>query len=82
MLELNVIPFSLNPQAEDKVVWAFSSNGTFSFKDAYILAKGLDPLISLTDLDCSLIWKSCTSLRIKFFLWLCFHKSLPTCEVL
>jgi hypothetical protein len=39
MLELNVIPFSLNPQAEDKVVWAFSSNGTFSFKDAYILAK-------------------------------------------
>jgi hypothetical protein len=33
-------------------------------------------------LKSSWIWKAFTTPRIKYFLWLCIHHSLPTCEVL
>jgi hypothetical protein len=44
LLEILAIPFSLNPSADDVIIWAFSSSGNFSLQSAYLLAKGLDPL--------------------------------------
>jgi hypothetical protein len=82
LLEILAIPFSLNPSADDVIIWAFSSSGNFSLQSAYLLAKGLDPLEPTSMYESSWIWKARTSPRIKFFLWLCFHQSLPTCEVL
>ena len=49
---------------------------------AFALSKGLNPLNTSFDPDSSWIWKALTTPRIKYFLWLCFHHSLPTCEVL
>ena len=31
LLEMLAIPFSLNPSADDVIIWAFSSSGNFSF---------------------------------------------------
>ena len=47
----------------------------------YLLTEGLN----LLNLEATLghwVWKSSTTPRIKFFLWLCVHCSIPTCEVL
>ena len=47
----------------------------------YLLAKGLNPLNLVTTLG-QWVWKSSTTPRIKFFLWLCVHRSIPTRDVL
>ena len=82
LLQMSAAPFSLNPLAEDMIVWAFSSNEVFSLNSTYSLAKDLNPLNISLEPDSSWIWKANTTPRIKYFLWLCFHHSLPTCEVL
>ncbi len=82
LMEMIDVPFSLNPLAEDMTISAFSSNGVFSLYSAYALSKGLNPLNTSLKLESSWIWKAFTTPRIKYFLWLCFHHSLPTCEVL
>ena len=82
LLELLATPFSANPLSNDLVLWAFSSNGAFSLHSAYLLSKGFIPAKPSPNLSTSWIWKAGTTPRIKFFLWLCFHHSLPTCDVL
>ena len=42
-------PLSCNHEVEDSLQWAFSKNGFFSLKSAYLLAKGLNPLNLDTD---------------------------------
>ena len=81
---LNVIkatPLSCNPEVEDSLQWAFSKNGFFSLKSAYLLARGLNPL-NLDIVTVDWVWKAETYPKIQFFLWLCLHNSVPTGEVL
>ena len=42
--QIQDIPFSLDPNTEDVSCWAYSKDGSFSLKSAYLLAKGLNPL--------------------------------------
>lgn len=80
MQEIRGIPLTSNPACEDILIWAFSKDGSFSLSSAYMLAKGLNPLnLSTSKLW---VWKAKTTPRIKFFLWQCYHSSIPTKEVL
>ena len=78
---VRAIPFALNQETEDSLAWAFSKNGLFSLQSAYLLARGSNPL-NLGFSSMSWIWKAETHPRIQFFMWLCFHNSLPTSEIL
>ena len=79
--QIQEVPFSLDLNTEDVSCWAFSKDGSFSLKSAYLLAKGLNPL-NPSAFTCEWIWKAATTPRIMFFLWLSIHNSVPTCEVL
>ena len=61
--------------------WAYSKNGSFSLKSAYLLVRGLNPLNWVTDYI-SWVWKVETLPKVHFFLWLCLHNSVPIGEVL
>ena len=61
--------------------WAYSKDGSFSLKFAYLLAKGFNPF-NPSFFACEWIWKASSMPRIMFFLWLCIYNSVPTCEVL
>ena len=78
--EIKGILLASNPLQEDLNILAFSKDGNFSLKSAYLIAKGLNPL----NLDTfnMWVWNSKIMSRIKFFLWLCSHYSIPTREVL
>ncbi|KAL0012862.1 hypothetical protein SO802_007970 [Lithocarpus litseifolius] len=78
---IKAVPFALNQDAEDTLIWAFSKDGFFSLESAYLLARGSNPL-NLGSSSMSWIWKADTHPRVHFFLWLCSHNSLPTGEVL
>nr|POE51217.1 putative ribonuclease h protein [Quercus suber] len=79
--DIQSIPIASNPEQKDRLVWAFSKDGFFSLKSAYLLAKGLNPL-NLDTQPCRWVWDVYTTLRIKFFLWLSSQNSIPTREVL
>lgn len=79
--QIQEVPFSLDLNTEDVYCWAFSKDGSFSLKSAYLLAKGLNPL-NPSSIAREWIWKAATMPRIMFFLWLSIHNSVPTCEVL
>ena len=72
---------SCNQEAEDTLQWAFSKNGFFSLKSAYLLTRGLNPL-NLDSILVAWVWKVETFPKVQFFLWLCLHNSVPTGEVL
>ena len=78
--EIRGIPLASNTAREDMLLWAFSKDGNFSLNSTYMLAKDLNPL----NLDTSKlwVWNTKTTPRIKFFLWQCYHGSIPTKEVL
>lgn len=78
--EIRGIPLALNAAREDMLIWAFSKDGNFSINSAYLLAKYLNPLNLVTPK--MWVWKSKTTPRIKFFLWLCYHGGIPTKAVL
>lgn len=80
MQEIRGIPLASNPTHEDILIWAFSKNGSFSLSLAYMLAKGLNPLNLATSKPW--VWKAKTTPRRKKFLWQCYHRSIPTKEVL
>lgn len=79
--EIQGIPTVVNPNQKDILVWAFSKDECFSLNSAYLLAKGSNLLNLETTLH-QWVWKSSTTPRIKFFLWLCVHCNIPTREVL
>ena len=78
---ISATPFANNPEFQDSSTWAFSNNGSFSLKVAYVKAKGLNPL-NLCTSPISWVWKVKSNPRIIFFFWLVNHNSIPTCEVL
>jgi exonuclease III len=67
-------------QQEDCIAWD-SRNGDFCLKLAYLLA--CKPLVGyLHDSPSNWIWKVPTSPRIRFFLWQCYHNSVPVRDTL
>ena len=78
---IRATPLSYNLNAEDSLTWAFSKDGLFSHKSTYLLTKGLNPLNPFTS-TLDWLWKIESLPRIQFFIWLCFHNSVPTWEVL
>ena len=78
---IKATPLSCNNEAEDSLQWAYSKNGFFSLKSAYLLAKGLNPL-KLDAVSVEWVWKVEALPKIQFFLWLCLHNSVPTGEIL
>ena len=78
---IKATPLSCNNEAEDSLQWAYSKNGFFSLKLAYLLAKGLNPL-KLDVVSVEWVWKVEALPKIQFFLWLCLHNNVPTGEFL
>ena len=79
--EIRGIPVAENPDQEDILVRAFSKDGSFSLKSTCLIAKGFN-ILNLETSPHQWVWKVSTSPRIKIFLWLCTHCSVPTKEVL
>lgn len=79
--EIRDIPVAENLDQDDILVWALSKDGSFSLKSAYLIAKGFN-ILNLETSPHQWVWKASTSPRIKFFLRLCTHGSVPTKEVL
>ena len=79
--DIKATPFSNDPNTQDSLAWAFSKDGWFSIKSAYLLARDLNPLNPRMDYV-SWVWKMDAPPKILFFLWLCLHNSLPTCTIL
>ena len=52
MQEIKGNPLASNPLQEDILIWAFSKDGNFPLKWAYLIAKGLNTL----NLDASNLW--------------------------
>lgn len=78
---IKATPFSLNQNSDDSLTWAFSKDGFFSLKAAYLLARGSNPL-NLDTPSMAWIWKTETHPQVQFFIWMCLHNNLPTGEVL
>ena len=70
-----------SPHIHDSLAWAFSKDGWFSIKSAYLLARDLNPLNPGLN-SVSWVWKLEAPPKILFFLWLCLHNSIPTCDIL
>ena len=79
--DIQGIPLASCPELKDRLIWAYSKDGSFSLKYAYLLAKGLNPL-NLASHPCRWVWDAYTTSRIKFFLWLVSRNSIPTHVVL
>lgn len=62
----------------DTSSWILTRNGAFSFRSVYyhISQSGTSNTITNNLFNC--IWKAKTPNKIKFFLWLFQHNSLPT----
>jgi ribonuclease HI len=72
---IRAVPVCTTRQQEDCIAWD-SSNGDFCLKMAYLLACK-SPMASNTIAPSNWIWKVNTSPRIRFFLWQCYHNSVP-----
>ena len=46
---IKATPLSIDQNAEEVLHWAYSKNGFFSLKAAYLLVRGLNPLNRVTD---------------------------------
>ena len=65
--EIKGIPITANPSHEDMLIWAFSKDGSFSLKSAYLITKGFN-LLNLDTSPHQWVWKVHKSPRIKFFI--------------
>nr|POE48311.1 putative ribonuclease h protein [Quercus suber] len=79
--EIRGIPVAADPNQENILIWAYSKDGSFSLKSAYLIVKGIN-ILNLETSPHNWVWRASTTRRIKFFLWLCTHHSIPTKEVL
>jgi ribonuclease HI len=77
---IRAIPVCPLRQQEDCIAWD-SRNGDFCLKLAYLLACK-PPAGYINDSPSNWIWKVPTSPRICFFLWQCYHNSVPVRETL
>lgn len=63
------IPIVVNPNQEDILIWAFSKDGSFSLKSAYLITKGFN-ILNLDTSPHQWVWKASTSPRIFFFFFI------------
>uniref|UniRef100_A0A2N9FE83 CCHC-type domain-containing protein n=1 Tax=Fagus sylvatica TaxID=28930 RepID=A0A2N9FE83_FAGSY len=77
---IRAIPVCPLRQQEDCIAWD-SRNGEFCLKLAYLLACK-PPAGCIHDSPSNWIWKVPTSPRIRFFLWQCYHNSVPVRDTL
>ena len=77
---IRAVPICTTRQQEDCIAWD-SCNGDFCLKIAYLLACK-SPTRTSTVASPNWIWKIPTSPRICFFLWQCYHNSVPVRDTL
>ena len=76
MNDIQGILLVLCTDLKDRLIWAYSKDGSFSLKSAYLLAKGLNPL-NLASHPCRWVWDAYTTLMIiiiylfYLFIYLC-----------
>ena len=73
-------PMQLFGEKEDSLVWKFSQNGEFSTASAYDLARLEDT--NPHPFSGYWLWKFDTIQKIKHFIWLCYHNSIPVRQVI
>ena len=67
-------------EKEDTLAWKYSKDGDFSATSAYDLASAKDK--GLQSFSGKWLWKLDTLPKIKHFIWLCFHHSVPVRQIL
>jgi len=77
---INNIHLKFNGSLEDTFIWSSNKNGTYTTKSEYSwLLSCIDPVThSNSNLFWSWIWKLKLPEKIKFFIWLACHISVPT----
>lgn len=80
--KIKATPFPLSATRVDWISWHSSPNGNFDNKEVYKLARlGVDSS-QQQHFTGYWVWKVCTLLKIRCFLWQCTHRSISVCEVL
>ncbi|XP_075649790.1 putative ribonuclease H protein At1g65750 isoform X3 [Castanea sativa] len=77
---IRAVPLQIYGEKQDNLVWKGSQDGDFHLASAYKLAR-----LETTDVQTfhgNWIWKLDTLPKIKHFLWLCCHNSVPVKKVL
>lgn len=77
---IKATPIRRSTRRDDQRYWVSSANGDFETKSAYLLAINED--LSIQDVNGKWLWKLCTLPKIKYFLWKCYHHSLPVNAIL
>ena len=77
---IKAIPLQIFGDKQDNLIWKWSLDEDFNLAYAYKLAR-FETLDAQT-FQGSWIWKLDTLPKIKHFLWLCFHSSIPVKKVL
>ena len=77
---IKATPIRRTAWRDDQRCWVSSANGAFETKSAYLLAINED--LSTQDFNGKWISKLCTLPKIKYFLWKCYHHSLPVNAIL
>ena len=62
---IKATPLFIDQNAEDVLHWAYSKNGSFFLKSAYLLVRGLNPLNRVTDYI-GWVWKVETLPKVHF----------------
>ena len=75
-------PIPMSATRVDRISWSSSPNGEFKIKEAYKLACMTQNNPHCDHFMGNWIWKISMLPKIKCFLWQCFHRSIPTREVL
>nr|POE68985.1 hypothetical protein CFP56_41155 [Quercus suber] len=77
---IKATPIRRSARRDDQCYWVSSANRDFETKSAYLLAINED--LSIQDVNGKWLWKLCTLPKIKYFLWKCYHHSLPVNAIL
>ena len=78
--KINAIPIPLFGESKDFISWKYTLNGEFSTASAYKLAKPDE--CQIPEFLGGWIWKLDTAPKIRHFLWLCHHRSVPVRETI
>lgn len=79
-MEIQAMPQACVANEEDHLIWAASSNGNFNRNSAYLLIVQFEN--SMATFNGKWIWKLNTLPRVQSFIWMCYHRSIATCECL
>lgn len=79
-LEIQAMPRACVANEEDRLIWVASSNGNFNLNSAYLLVVQSENLVAA--FNRKWIWKLNTLPRVQSFIWMCYHRSIATCECL